>query len=361
VVSLGQSNKGAAGVGLGGAAAEGGVFFGKAAKFEKLHNSESHLKAVAAIQAVMDKPGATQEMVIDAVFRQGQPCLNQFFLGKIELEGLKFYEDAGKFRCTWAGDSDVDEVVGRVIGQAVFRQPDGTVPEKREAFTLEVGDGVDKKQHDVVQVFLQGKVHSLNMENAILSEVTKEKTNNHDVHVPDDKRFTNYLLVDRMISEVGPIFELFALGEVDDVDSFGAVMGEVKTTLVDVADLSSSDQRDLVIGEKRGIQTFVIEALKAADRVLQKLFKGKDLLSEIETGRLFPSGKQHFKHILAKARKTTAAIREEQSTFPSRYEDKGLSLGELPLLECPGCTACCELPQLQPGLQSAAVFDCTML
>ena len=80
------------------------------------------------------------------------------------------------------------------------------------------------------------------------------------------------------------------------------------------------------------------EALKAADRVLQKLFRGKYMLLEIETDRLFHPGKQYFKHVLAKARKTTEAIREEQSTFPSRYEDKGLSLGELPLPECSGCT-----------------------
>jgi hypothetical protein len=239
-----------AGAGTSGAAAESVTMFGKMAKAEKLHNSAAHMKAVSVVAAVLKKVGVTQEDVVDAVFRQGIPSLNQFILGKKELEGLQFYEDCEPYRCVWHGDSDVDEVVGRVIGRAVFRLDDGTVPDKREGFTLAVGDGADKKKYDVVQAFLRGATHKLNMENAILSEVTKEIANEPDKVVPDAERFTDYMKVDRMIAEVSPIYELFALGKIEDDDSFGAVLGEVKTTLMSINGLAPVHKQDLLTGDK---------------------------------------------------------------------------------------------------------------
>ena len=69
--------------------------------------------------------------------------------------------------------------------------------------------------------------------------------------------------------------------------------------------------------------------------MLQKLFSGRSLLLEIETGRLFPSSKQHVKSVLAKVRKTTEYLQEEKNTFPTAYAAKALMLGE--------CAVCSEI------------------
>ena len=62
----------------------------------------------------------------------------------------------------------------------------------------------------------------------------------------DKARFTDYKEVDRLIAEVTPLFALFGLGKAHMPDSFGVVMGEVKSMLVDIEVLASIDKEDLV-------------------------------------------------------------------------------------------------------------------
>ena len=52
----------------------------------------------------------------------------------------------------------------------------------------------------------------MNVENELLSLVTKAKSNTKEAHVLDEHRFLNYLLLDRIRNEVAPLYEYFGLG-----------------------------------------------------------------------------------------------------------------------------------------------------
>ena len=68
-------------------------------------------------------------------------------------------------------------------------------------------------------------------------------------------------------------------------DSFGVVMGKVKSMLTDIEGLAPIDKEDLVHGSEVSVKRFVKDAMHAGDRVLQRLFQTKHPLAEVEPNK----------------------------------------------------------------------------
>ena len=99
------------------------------------------------------------------------------------------------------------------------------------------------------------------MENQLLSPLTLHKSTMPDKHVGVAGCFLEHQLLDRMVEEIGPIFEYFGLGGLSGADSFASILSEAKRLLRDLNGLSSDDTEDLLRGEEYGIQTYILEAL----------------------------------------------------------------------------------------------------
>jgi hypothetical protein len=167
--------------------------------------------------------------------------MSQWILGKIELDDHALYEECSNWRCVWHGGDGVEEVLGRTMAQAILPK------DQYSQFTLAI-DAESDAEVSLVQKFLKGQTKTVNLENGVLREVTFAKSGRREALVSDKDRFTDYKKVDRLIVEVTPLFALFGLGEAHMPDSFGVVMGEVKSMLTDIEGLAPIDKEDLVHG-----------------------------------------------------------------------------------------------------------------
>ena len=320
-----QFASGVSSVVLGGAAAEDcGLVLtgakGRNFKMEKLHLSKRHQEAVISIRKVVERANATQEDVVTAFLKCAIPAMSQWILGKIELDGHELYEECSKWRCVWHGDNDVEEVLGRAMAQAILPK------DQYSQFTLASGAESGGRGASLVQKFLKGQTKAANLENEVLREVTFAKSGRREALVPDKDRFTDYKKVDRLIAEVTPLFALFGLGEAHEPDSFGVVMGEVKSMLADIEGLAPIDQEDLVHSSEVSVLRFVKDAMHAGDRVLQRLFQTKDPLAEVEPDRFLQYNVAAIKDTLREVRDGVKDRQKEQRRFKSSYD---MRTGEL--------------------------------
>ena len=182
-------------------------------------------------------------------------------------------------------------MIGKILGQAVLPS--------EVKFTF-------AEKHGIVDKFVKTcNTSSIHMENQILSEVTFARGGRKDHTVPDGERFTSFMLVDRMIREVSPMYAVFGLGAAHEPDTFGSIMGEVKTPLCGNSGVADMDQKDLLHSKDTGIQQFVFDALKSGDRVLQRLFKTNNPLAEVQRGKLLQFNVAAIKKNLQESREAT--------------------------------------------------------
>lgn len=286
----------------------------KAARLEKLHLLTRHQRAVFEIVAVVKDPNATKMQKREIIFSQAIGAFNRHMLGAEVMTGLQLYEDIMDLRCTPGADGDVDRIMGHFMGQQLVKDTQGQVPPELKHFTLEGTGVVDK--------FLKAKLDTLNMENEILSRITCAKSNMKDSHVFDRDRYLDYVKVDRLLHEVSPLFKAFGLGGVTDPQSFAAIMVETKASLLQVQGLAKCDQEDLLHGDRFGVQSYVLKALKAANSTVRILFCDKDPLTLTEQGRLLPVDDQQFNYELAEGRKAVKQRKRDQITFGSSYHNR---------------------------------------
>ena len=231
-------------------------------------------------------------------------------MGKELLTGLQLYDDLLRVRCKAGTGGNVQEVMGKFMGQQMVRGKAGM-----GGFTLEGSAMVDG--------ILLAKLDTVNVEMEVLNELTKFESGGTVLGavVVESQRYLNYMAVDRMIDEVSPILEAFGLGGINDPFSWASIMAEVKAQLrsVDPEGLALCDQDDLLRSESYGLQAYVKKALKAANNTLIKLFLEKDPLALVDEGRLMPREDQQFNTDLAESRQAIKAHREEQWKVPKAY------------------------------------------
>lgn len=292
----------------------------RVAKFEKLHLSVRHQTAVREIQAVLDG-NPTRMDVLTVVFKQAIPSLNRHMLGKEVAVGLPVYDQLMPYRCHAGPSGDVDSVIGEFMGRQLLRDDQGVVPEEYSSACSLQGTGVVGK-------FLNGHLDDISFENELLSHITKVKANVSDPMIPESERFLKYVLVDRMISEVSPLFEAFGLGGPTHPASFAAILNECKQSLVQIMGLSDTDQHDLLRGERHGIQPILLKALGRANTTLVKLFAERDPLVTVERDSLLPRDDTAFVRDLAVSRKATSRRKQEQVVFGSSYHSGAVTTGD---------------------------------
>ena len=171
-----------------------------------------------------------------------------------------------------------------------------------------------------MQKFLNGQTEGVNLENEILSLVTFAKHGRYDETVSERVRFTDYMNVDRLIKEVTPLYALFGPGEAHQLDSFGVVMGEVKDVLSSIPGLAPIEQEDLVHGFEYIVKRFVMNSMHSGDRVLQRIFKSKDPLAEVEQGKFLQFNAVAVKETLKELREGVKDRQKEQRKFKSSYD-----------------------------------------
>ena len=97
----------------------------------------------------------------------------------------------------------------------------------------------------VITHFLEGTLESMDVENDLLRRVqcaVNGPCSDPPPIVASEDRFLNPDLVDRMIDEVSPLFEIFGLGGLSDPDTFGSLAQECKTTLRAIDGLGGDDR-----------------------------------------------------------------------------------------------------------------------
>ena len=276
-----------------------------AARLERLHLLTRFQKAVLEIAAVVKKPGVTVMELREVTFKQAIGALNRHLLGKELLTGLQVYDDLLSARCKAGPGGNVGAIMGKFMGQQMVKGKAGM-----GGFTLEGSAFVD--------AFLSGKLDSVNVESEVLNRLTSFESGGvmQGEKVVFEDRYLDYILVDRMIEEVAPIFEAFGLGSSSDAFTWASVMAEVKAQIKAVNGLAKCDQDDLLRSPSFGMQAYVEKALKAANNTLIKLFQEKDPLALAEPGRLLPSDDLQFNDDLAQSRLAIKARRTEQNQFP---------------------------------------------
>ena len=202
----------------------------------------------------------------------------------------------------------MDAVMDKFMGQQVVKDMSDAA-----GFILE--------RSKFVSTVLSAKLDEVNVEKEVLNHITLFRSGGTVgiSKIGDSERYLDYLLVDRMIKEVSPIFEAFGLGGSSNVFSWASIMEEVKAQLIGVSGLAQHDQDDLLRSEAFGLQSYVCKALKAANETTIEVFGEKDPLALVERGRLLPEGDCQYNLDLTESRKDIEARRSEQRKFPKAY------------------------------------------
>jgi len=262
----------------------------RAERLERLHLTVRHQQAVAEIEEVLRTPGCSKLDVMEVVFKQAIPSLNRHLLGVETLTGLPVYDQLLVFQCTKQGsESEKEKAVGLFMGQILLRRDDGTVEPEYQGKVL---------SESVVQKFLKAQLSSIPMEKSILDWVAAVRGCATLGAVSDDKRYLDYVNVDRMLDQISPLFEAFGLGGRTSVDSWASLLTEVKAVLLSVDGLAEIDRHDVIHGQD-GLKACITAALDAASNTIRTLFNAKDPLVEVPAGRLFSEDDTYFKHLLS--------------------------------------------------------------
>ena len=280
-------------------------------QMDKMVLSKRFAEFKIAIRLILAEPGVTSARVRSNCFQWCIPFVNQFMIGKRQCRADVIFCELSEHRCTSGSDGTCELEIGKAIGQCMV----SATPGEFAGFTLA---RTKPKEVSILNYFLQGKTSSLNMENQLLSSLTLHKSTMPDKHVGEADRFLEYQLLDRMVEEIGPIFEYFGLGGLSGADSFASILSEAKRLLRDLNGLSSDDTEDLLRGEEYGIQTYILEALQDGDRTLKTLFQTDDPSVTIARGVLIqPESERHYDVELSDARTIITRRLMEQRSLPS--------------------------------------------